>query len=37
MLSSMIMINHYLLIDSIDSYNIFYLSWLVMPREQLAS
>ena len=37
MLSSMTMINHYLLIVSTNSYNICYLSWLVMAREQLAS
>ena len=37
MLSSMNMINHYSLIVSTNSYNIYYLSWLVMAREQLAS
>ena len=37
MLSSMIMINHYLLIVSTNSYNICYLSWLVIAREQLTS
>ena len=35
MLSSMTMIHHYLLIVSTNSYNICYLSWLVM--AQLAS
>jgi hypothetical protein len=33
MLSFMTMIHHHLLIDSIDPYNICYLSWLVMARE----
>ena len=33
MLSSMNMINHYSLIVSTNSYNICYLSWLVMARE----
>jgi len=37
MLSSMTMINHYSLIVFTNSYNICYLSWLVMAREQLAS
>ena len=37
MLSYMTMINHYSLIVSTNSYNIYYLSWLVMAREQLAS
>ena len=37
MLSSMTMINNYSLIVSTNSYNICYLSWLVMAREQLAS
>ena len=37
MLSSMNMINHYSLIVSTNSYNICYLSWLVMAREQLAN
>ena len=35
MLSSMTMINHYPLIDSSNSYNIYYLSWLIMTRKQL--
>jgi hypothetical protein len=33
MLSSMTMINHYLLIDSTDSYNICYFSWLASRLE----
>ena len=36
-LSSMTMTNHYSLIVSTNSYNICYLSWLVMAREQLTS
>ena len=36
-LSSMTMINHYSLVDSIDSYNICYLPCLVIAREQLTS
>ena len=37
MLSFMTIINHYLLIVSTNSYDICYLSWLVMAREQLTS
>ena len=37
MLLSMTMINYYSLIVSTNSYNIYYLSWLIIAREQFTS